>query len=75
MIGQQVRADGPESHLVKQGTPTMGGLIMLLAMLLTVLIVDEPSLQTILIMAAVLLTGALGFFDDAAKVIKERSLA
>ena len=74
LIGQQVRADGPESHLVKQGTPTMGGLIMLLAMLLTVLIVDEPSLQTILIMAAVLLTGALGFFDDAAKVIKERSL-
>lgn len=74
LIGQQVRADGPESHLVKQGTPTMGGLIMLLAMLITVLIVDEPSLQTILIMAAVLLTGALGFFDDAAKVIKERSL-
>lgn len=74
LIGQQVRADGPESHLVKQGTPTMGGLIMLLAMLLTVLIVDEPSLQTILIMVAVLLTGALGFFDDAAKVIKERSL-
>lgn len=74
LIGQQVRADGPESHLVKQGTPTMGGLIMLLAMLLAVLIVDEPSLQTILIMAAVLLTGALGFFDDAAKVIKERSL-
>ena len=32
-IGQQVRADGPESHLVKQGTPTMGGVIMLLAVL------------------------------------------
>ncbi|MDO4503275.1 MAG: phospho-N-acetylmuramoyl-pentapeptide-transferase, partial [Coriobacteriia bacterium] len=30
-IGQQVRADGPQSHLVKQGTPTMGGLVMLIA--------------------------------------------
>lgn len=74
LIGQQVRADGPESHLVKQGTPTMGGLVMLLAMLITVLICDAQSVQTILTMAAVLLTGALGFFDDAAKVIKERSL-
>ena len=32
-IGQQVRADGPQSHLVKQGTPTMGGVIMLIAVI------------------------------------------
>ena len=74
LIGQQVRADGPESHLVKQGTPTMGGVIMLLAMFITVLLVDLPSLQTFLTLGAVLLTGALGLFDDAAKVVKERSL-
>ena len=37
-IGQQVRADGPESHLVKQGTPTMGGVIMLIGVVLTVLV-------------------------------------
>ena len=38
-IGQQVRADGPETHLVKQGTPTMGGVIMLIAVVASVLIV------------------------------------
>ena len=42
-IGQQVRADGPQSHLVKQGTPTMGGVIMLIAIVITVLLVVPPS--------------------------------
>ncbi len=59
-IGQQVRADGPESHLVKQGTPTMGGVIMLVA--------------TFVLLGATVLTGLLGLVDDASKVVKERSL-
>ncbi len=74
LIGQQVRADGPESHLVKQGTPTMGGIIMLIASTIVVAILAEASPDTWLIMAAVLLTGALGLFDDASKVAHERSL-
>ncbi len=74
LIGQQVRADGPESHLVKQGTPTMGGIIMLIAATVVVAILAEPVPETWLIMAAVLLTGALGLFDDASKVAHERSL-
>lgn len=74
LIGQQVRADGPESHLVKQGTPTMGGVIMLIAMLLVVLLLAEPTVEVALILIAVLLTGALGLFDDVSKVVKERSL-
>ncbi len=74
LIGQQVRADGPESHLVKQGTPTMGGVIMLLAMVLVVLFLARPSAETFLILIAIVLTGGLGLFDDASKVIKERSL-
>lgn len=73
-IGQQVRADGPQSHLVKQGTPTMGGVIMLLAVIITVLLVVAPSLQFVVVLLATLLTGALGLFDDASKVIHERSL-
>ena len=73
-IGQQVRADGPESHLVKQGTPTMGGVIMLLAVLVTVVLVAAPSPETYALLVATLLTGALGLIDDASKVIKERSL-
>ncbi len=74
LIGQQVRADGPESHLVKQGTPTMGGVIMLLAATLAVLVLAHVAPETWLIMAAVLATGALGLFDDASKVAHERSL-
>ena len=73
-IGQQVRADGPEGHLVKQGTPTMGGVVILLMMCLSVFIVYAPDLQLLLVAAATLLTGLLGFVDDAAKVAKERSL-
>ena len=67
LIGQQVRADGPESHLVKQGTPTMGGIIMLIAATVVVAVLAEPVPETWLIMAAVLATGALGLFDDASE--------
>ena len=41
-IGQQIRADGPQSHLVKAGTPTMGGVIILLAVVLTCFIMLSP---------------------------------
>ena len=74
LIGQQVRADGPESHLVKQGTPTMGGVIMMVAATIVIAILAEPVPETWLIMGAVLATGALGLFDDASKVVHERSL-
>lgn len=73
-IGQQVRADGPQGHLVKQGTPTMGGVIILLMMSASVFLVGVPDVSLILVLAATLLTGALGFIDDASKVAKERSL-
>ncbi len=73
-IGQQVRDDGPETHLVKQGTPTMGGVVMLLAVVATVLIMGLPTLETYILLGAILLTGALGLFDDASKVVHERSL-
>lgn len=74
LIGQQVRADGPESHLVKQGTPTMGGVIMLIAMVIVVIFIASPSAETILVTLAIVLTGGLGLFDDVSKVVKERSL-
>ncbi len=73
-IGQQVRADGPESHLVKQGTPTMGGVIMLIAVAVVTLLVGIPVPETFLLLGATLLTGVLGFIDDASKVAHERSL-
>ena len=73
-IGQQVRDDGPETHLVKQGTPTMGGVIMLIACAATVLIVGLPNAETFVLGLAILLSGALGLFDDMSKVVHERSL-
>lgn len=73
-IGQQVRADGPESHLVKQGTPTMGGVIMLVSVTLTALVVGHPTPETFALLIATVLTGCLGLIDDAEKVVKERSL-
>lgn len=73
-IGQQVRADGPESHLVKQGTPTMGGVIMLVSVILTALVVGHPTPEKFALLIATVLTGCLGLIDDAEKVVKERSL-
>ncbi|RNL43960.1 phospho-N-acetylmuramoyl-pentapeptide-transferase [Paraeggerthella hongkongensis] len=73
-IGQQVRADGPESHLVKQGTPTMGGVVMLVAVVAVALLVGKPTAETFALVGATVLTGALGLIDDASKVVKERSL-
>ncbi|MDR0514534.1 MAG: phospho-N-acetylmuramoyl-pentapeptide-transferase, partial [Coriobacteriaceae bacterium] len=73
-IGQQVRADGPQSHLAKQGTPTMGGIIMVIAVIISVLLVASPIPPTIVLVTATALTAALGFYDDASKVVKERSL-
>lgn len=73
-IGQQVRDDGPKTHLVKQGTPTMGGIIMLLAVIIAILLVGYPTPETYAMLIAIILTGILGFIDDASKVINHRSL-
>lgn len=73
-IGQQVRADGPQGHLVKQGTPTMGGVIMLVAILITMVLIGKPDPATVLAVGATMLTGFLGLVDDMSKVVKERSL-
>ncbi len=78
-IGQQIRADGPQRHLVKQGTPTMGGVIILIAMSIASMVVAASSknvdnLSVFLVLACTLLTGALGLVDDVTKVFKQRSL-
>ena len=73
-IGQQVRADGPEGHLVKQGTPTMAGVVILLMMTASVFLVGTPDALLLLVLSATLLTGVVGFVDDISKVAHERSL-
>ena len=69
-IGQQVRADGPRSHLQKSGTPTMGGGLMLVAMALgTLLWADLASRFIWILMLATLAFGLIGFYDDYLKLV------
>jgi phospho-N-acetylmuramoyl-pentapeptide-transferase len=73
-IGQQVRADGPQGHLVKQGTPTMGGVLILLIVAGVFVLTGRFDRQSLLVLGAMLACGLLGFIDDYAKVVRERSL-
>ena len=73
-IGQQVRADGPQRHLVKQGTPTMGGVVILLAIVVSTLLTGHLTTEVLLAGGAALATGALGLFDDITSVAHGRSL-
>ncbi len=73
-IGQQVRADGPQNHLIKQGTPTMGGVIILLAVLITCLLLTSYSPALLLCLITTIAFGLLGFVDDISKVFNHRSL-
>ncbi|RBH50551.1 phospho-N-acetylmuramoyl-pentapeptide-transferase, partial [Pseudomonas sp. MWU13-2860] len=69
-VGQAVRSDGPQTHLVKAGTPTMGGSLILLAITLTTLLWADLSNKYVWLLLAVMLgTGALGFYDDWRKVV------
>lgn len=69
-IGQVVRDDGPKSHLSKTGTPTMGGILILLAITLTTLLWSNLSNVYVWIVLGVLLSfGAVGWYDDYLKLI------
>ncbi len=71
-IGEQIRNDGPATHLKKAGTPTMGGLIVLAAVLIpTVLWAKLDNIYIGLILLATIWMGAVGFIDDYLKVVKK----
>ena len=73
-VGQTTRDDGPQSHLKKTGTPTMGGIMILLAVVMTSLIYmkDYPKILPILFLT--LGFGIIGFIDDYIKVVLKRSM-
>ena len=73
-LGQQIRADGPQRHLVKQGTPTMGGLVMLAGVFVTCLLQVTWTAKLVLAVLAMLATGSLGLLDDIESVAHRRSL-
>jgi phospho-N-acetylmuramoyl-pentapeptide-transferase len=68
-IGQQVRQDGPESHLVKAGTPTMGGALILAAVLVSTLLwADLANRYVWIVLMVTAAFGAIGFIDDYRKL-------
>ncbi|WP_116475218.1 phospho-N-acetylmuramoyl-pentapeptide-transferase [Zobellella maritima] len=73
-IGQVVRNDGPESHFSKAGTPTMGGLMILIAIFVSVLLWADLSNPYVWVVLFVLGTfGAIGFVDDYRKVVRKNT--
>lgn len=73
-VTQQVRDDGPQTHLGKTGTPTMGGVLIIISILVTVLLWGDLTNKYILMMIFSLVGfGAIGFIDDYLKVVKRDS--
>lgn len=73
-FGQHIRAEGPEHHSAKQGTPTMGGLMILFAATLAFLPTTHFRLQSLTVLFVTLACGAIGFLDDFIKLTRARSL-
>jgi phospho-N-acetylmuramoyl-pentapeptide-transferase len=72
--GQQIREVGPADHAVKQGTPTMGGLLFVLAAVIPFLILSPYTPEGLTVFFVTLACGAIGFIDDYIKVTHRRSL-
>lgn len=73
-VGQSIREDGPQSHLSKSGTPTMGGIIIFAALLITVTTSGIFTNDIIILMISTLGFGLIGFIDDYIKVVMHRNL-
>jgi phospho-N-acetylmuramoyl-pentapeptide-transferase len=72
--GQEIRSDGPKTHLAKSGTPTMGGVMIILAIVVSVLLwQDIRNIYTWIILFATVGFGAVGFADDALKIFRKNS--
>ena len=71
---QFIREEGPQSHLSKEGTPTMGGIAIFLALSLMTFIGGFISTDTYIMLTVTLLFGLIGFFDDYIKVAKKHNL-
>jgi len=73
-LGQFIRQEGPEGHRTKQGTPTMGGLLIMLSMAVPFLIFSEYTLPALTVFFVTLGCAAIGFADDWLKLMRRRSL-
>jgi phospho-N-acetylmuramoyl-pentapeptide-transferase len=73
-FGQEIREEGPESHRVKRGTPTMGGLLFLIVATAAFLAVSKYKVPALTVLFVALGCGAIGFLDDFIKLTHRRSL-
>ena len=77
-FGQSIREEGPQSHMKKAGTPTMGGIIFLLSIIATTvvcgLLLDVFTTHTVVLLLVFIGFGIIGFLDDGIKVILKRNL-
>ena len=73
-LGQHIREEGPEHHVSKQGTPTMGGLLILLAASVGFLAFSRYTVPALAVLFVTLGCGAIGFLDDFIKLTHRRSL-
>lgn len=77
-FGQSIREEGPKSHQKKSGTPTMGGVMILLSIIITTFVMtgkfSEPTVKTYLLLLVTFGFGLLGFLDDFIKVVMKRNL-
>ena len=73
-VGQTERTEGPESHLKKNGTPTMGGILFLVSVVVTSLLFVKEYPKIVPILFLTLGFGLIGFLDDYIKVVCRRSL-
>jgi len=73
-IGQNIRIDGPQGHLIKQGTPTMGGVLIVFIVTVTFLVMSPVRPLSLVALIITLACAAVGLIDDFSKVMFERSL-
>lgn len=77
-FGQSIREEGPKSHQKKSGTPTMGGVLIIISVLITTLVMtskySQPGMDTYLLLFVLLGYGLLGFLDDFIKIAMKRNL-
>lgn len=72
-FGQNIRQEGPKSHLAKAGTPTMGGVIFILTAIISYFLISSPSKDAVVALAALVAFGGIGFLDDFLKIVKRQS--
>jgi phospho-N-acetylmuramoyl-pentapeptide-transferase len=72
-FGQFVREEGPQTHLIKQGTPTMGGVVMLVGLISALFVVARPNVLTLTTLLLVSAVAGIGLYDDWQKISNKRN--